>query len=177
MTTEALKSTPITNLDSSPFIQNTIGEGAPGFLREVEATLTITTGKTSGSTYRMVRLPPNAKVKSVEAWCDVAVTTATFDIGIYYSDATNDGTTNANQGLVINADHFGSAVALAAVVTPTEYTFEATTYIGADTLKELWNTTASGLTANPGGMIDVVLTNTSTNSGAAVVNVRVRYVV
>lgn len=176
MVTEAIKTTEITNLDATPPIRGTSGKGAVA--REMVATGTahVTSGKTAGSTYQMVRLPPNAVVKKVEAWLDAAGTTITGDIGIYYSTSTKDGTLVANQGVVINADHFASAVALAAVVTPTEYTFEATTYLGADTRAEVWEATG-GLSARPAGMIDVVFTLTSTAGSAADVNFRVTYAV
>lgn len=176
MTIELLKATAITNLDKTPFVQATSGEGAPGFLRSVSATILPVTAKTTGSIYQMVRIPTTAKVKRVWAWLDAAVTTFTVDIGLYYSDSTIDGTTPANQGLVVNADHFGSAVALAAIITPTIYTHEATTYLGADLNIPIWNTSASGLTTNPGGFFDVCFTNTATNSGAAQVNMMVEYV-
>jgi len=75
----------------------------------------------------------------------------------------------------INADHFASAVALAAVVTPTEYTFEAGTYLGADMELPLWNTASSGLSTDPGGFFDIVFTLTSTAGAAAIVNLEVEY--
>lgn len=176
MVTEAIKSLQITDLDASPMVVHTIGEGAPGFEKVVTGSAAVTSGKTSGSTYQLVRIPSNAKVKKVELWLDVAGTTITGDIGIYYSTSTQDGTRSDLQGTVINADHFGSAVALATIVTPTEYTFEATTYLGVDLDKPLWNTSASGLTADPFCWIDVVLTLTSTAGSAAQVNARVTYV-
>lgn len=176
MATEAVKSTPITNLDATPVVVNTAGRGAPGYLQHVEGSAAFTSGPTSGSTYKLARVRTNVKVKSVKIWLDAAVTTFTGDIGIYYSDSTVDGTSTANQGVEVNSSTslFGSAVALAAVVEPTEYVNEAGNMTGAKRLLELWD--AAGLSADPGGYFDLVVTTTATNSGAGVVNGSIEYV-
>jgi hypothetical protein len=178
MTTEIVKTLAIVNAEATPMVVSTIGEGAPGFEKVVTGSCAIASGVTAAgaSHYHLARIPSNAKVKKVELWLDAAGTTITGDIGIYYSGSTKDGTPSALQGTVINADHFGSAVALAAVVTPTEYTFEAGTYLGVDLDKPLWNTSASGLTADPMCLVDVAFTLTSTAGSAAQVNGRVTYV-
>ena len=182
MATEIVKSTAITDLDASPAKRATSGKGGKGLVTIVDGSCHVTSGVTAAgaSYYRLVRVPSNCIVKKVEMWLDAAGTTITGDIGLYYSDSPNlDGTSNANvaaAGTPINADHFGSAVALAAVVTPTEYTFEATTYLAADTRLELWNTASSGLTSDPGGFFDIVFTLTSTAGSAADVNLRAEIV-
>ncbi len=179
MATEIIKSTAITNLDAVPVTRNASGVGADYTPRKVHAIAHVTSGVTAAgaSYYRMVRVRSDVRVKSVKAWLDVAGTTITGDIGLYYSDSKNqDGTTSANNaGAVINADHFAAAVALAAVITPTDYTSQATTYLGADRDLPLWNTAASGLTADPKGFFDIVFTLTSTAGSAADVNMEVEY--
>jgi hypothetical protein len=174
MSGEAIKSTAITNLDAAPPVRATAGKGGSYNPVVYDASAHITTGMDNTSTYRMVRVPSNFIVKKVEAWLDAAGTTITGDIGIWYSSNANDevGASVGKSG-VLNQDHFASAVALAAIVTPTEYTFEAGTYLAADTAKELWNTTQSTLTADPGGFIDIVFALTSTSGSAADLNLRV----
>lgn len=174
MTTEALKSAVITNLNATPPVRATTGTGAAGMLRSVDGTLTATTGKTTGSVYRMVRVPSNAKVKHVFACLDAAVTTFDADIGLYYSDNTQDGTQATLQGTVISAAFFASAVDLHAIITPTDYVFEATTNVAAKRLQPLWQ--AAGLSSDPGGFFDIALTSTSTTSGAPVVHLEAQYV-
>ncbi len=179
MATEIIKSTAITNLDASPLVRNASGVGASFTPRMIHALAHVTSGVTAAgaSYYRMARVRSDVRIKKVEMWLDAAGTTITGDIGIYYSDSPNlDGTSSANAaGGVINADHFASAVALAAVVTPTEYTFEATTYLGADCELPLWNTASSGLTVDPKGFFDIVFTLTSTAGSAADLNMRITY--
>lgn len=172
MVTEALKTTLITNLDAIPAVSTTAGEGGPYEPKTVDAYLTTTSGKTVGSTYRMVRLKSTVKVKSI-VWEAEAMTQGSFDIGGYYSDATNDGTTVANQGTVIDADFFASAVSAASLVTPTDVTNESTTYTLDKRIQPLWQ--AIGLTSDPGGFIDIVLTSTNTITAGAKVGIRVSY--
>lgn len=177
MTTEIVKSTDITNRDATPPVRSTSGKHGAYSPVVQEGSAAIANGVTAAgaSYYRLARIPSNAVVKKVEAWLDAAGTTITGDIGIYYSSQASDET-GLSTGLtgVINSDHFASAVALAAVVTPTDYTFEAGTYLYADTQKEVWQA-SGGLTADPGGEVDVVFTLTSTAGSAAVVNMRVTY--
>lgn len=177
MTTETVKSAAITSRDASPPVRTTAGKGGDYNPIMVDATVAVANGVTSPSKYLMARIPKNAFVKKVEAWLDAASTTITGDIGIYYSDDSRDenAITRGLAGTVINADHFASAVALAAVVTPTEYTFEATTYLGADTRDEVWKA-SGGLSTDPGPtMVDIVFTTTATAGAAAVLNFRVTY--
>lgn len=174
MTTEALKTSVITNLDANPPVRASAGKGAAGVVREIDGALTVTDTKTAGSTYRMVRIPSNAKVKHVRAWLQAAVTTFTADIGLYYSSSDYDGTQDDLQSDVIDADFFGSAVALAAIVTPTDYTHESAVYTAADRLLPIWE--AAGLSADPGGFFDIALTTTATTDGAAVPILECEYV-
>jgi hypothetical protein len=141
-------------------------------LRQIDGYLTATTGKTAGSVYRLCRVPSNAKVKHVRACIDAGVTTLDVDIGVYY--ATDQFTLPALAGTVIDADFFASAVDLHAIITLTDYVFESTTYVASKRQQPLWQ--AVGLSADPGGYLDICMTNTSTTSGAPVLAMEVEYV-
>lgn len=167
MTTEALKSTPITNLDASPPVRSNVGAGAVGRLERVSGYITVTDTKTAGSTYQMVRIPSNCYVKDVRVSVDVTVTTLTCDIGLYYSTGV-DGTQPSLRGTEVDADFFASAVDLKTKTSgPVSQMNESATYTAAKRQQPIWQ--AAGLTSDPGGFFDIVLTNTATNSGAAVV--------
>lgn len=176
MATEALKSTPVTNLDASPVVRMSPGEGGHAVMRWADGSVTGTTGVTVGSTYQMVRVSTRAVIKQIWAWLDAAVTTFTADIGIYYSSSTTDGTPSANRGTVVSGDQafFASAVAFASAVTQTEYSTESGTYTGAKRAQPLWQ--AAGLSSDPGGYFDIVATTTATTSGAPVLNMLVAYI-
>lgn len=173
MTTEALKSTPITDWDASPVVRLAPGAGGHGRMRVGYGSVTATTGMASGSTYRMVRLKSNQVVVRLYAWLDASVTTFTCDIGVYYSTSTTDGTPAAHTGASVSTGLFGTAVALASIVTMTEYTTESGTYTAAKRIQPLWQ--AGGLSADPGGYLDIVFGATATSSGAPVLNVLVEY--
>lgn len=174
MATEAIKSTPITNFDATPAVRPK-GPGLPGNAGRmlcVDAVATFATAMDAASTYRMVRIPSNAIVKRVIACIETAVTTFTVDIGVYYdSSVARDADLRSD---VIDADLFASAVALAAVVVPTEYTMESTVYSCTKIMQPLWQ--AAGLSADPGGLLDIVATATATSSGTSDLYVRVEYV-
>ena len=57
MATDTLKSTSITNLDSTPLIPNNSGQGGPGMMRTVNDHAVATAAAAVGSTYRLVRIP------------------------------------------------------------------------------------------------------------------------
>jgi len=116
--TEALKSVNVTVLDQdSPFQALTAGEGAASRLKQVEDTVSLTAaGLVVGSTYRMCRVPANAKIKKVEVWSDAALdtnaaSTLAFDFSLAFSDAPRDGTPVDYQGLAPASTLDGTLVA------------------------------------------------------------------
>jgi hypothetical protein len=107
MAADTLKSTSITNADASPVTENTRGTGATAYSYTIEDTVVCTaTGiATLASTYRMVRVPSNAKIKSVVIATDKALdshssSTLAFDVNVAFSDSTTDGTQAQYQGLI-----------------------------------------------------------------------------
>jgi hypothetical protein len=178
MATEALKSLSITNRDADPTIANTAGAGASARLITVSDTILPVTGKTAPSTYRVCRIPTNVKVKHVRVCSPTAATDFDADIGLYYSDSLTDGTPGGLAGTVIDSDFFSAAQDFdAAAVVMTDVTFLNPTsgYLVTDANTPIWNAANSGLTADPGGMFDVVLTTTVTNSVPTVIYVEVEY--
>ncbi len=171
MTTEALKSTAITNLDATPPTIATSGRGSPAMLKTVNATILPVTAKTAPSTYQMVRIPSHAVVKHVLVQA-AAATDFDADIGLYFSDSKTDGTAAASQGLVIDSDFFATAfdfdAALVAMIDVT-YLNPTSGYLITDSNGPIWQAAnivvaLSTLTADPGGYFDIVLTTTVTNS-------------
>lgn len=164
MATEALKSASITNLDTTPAVANTAGQGAKGRTKEVGDYVTTTTGVTSGSTYRIVRLKSTDVVKALIWESEAMGGSSAGDVGLYYSDAA-DGTPTALQGAVIDADFFASALSVVNAVNPTDIINESGVYTLDERNLPLWQ--AAGLSADPGGFFDVVFTSTATiNTGA-----------
>lgn len=87
MTVFASKSASITNLDATPMVPNSTGQGAAGPLRNVSDFITPTNDAAQYSTFRLVRFPSNAKVKHLWIWQDIEGTQGEFDINVAASDA------------------------------------------------------------------------------------------
>lgn len=168
MATEPLKSGTITNLDTSPMVVNTAGFGGITRLKSVNGSVTATTGMLLGSTYQMVRLRSNAVVKHLYVKLDATVTEFDGDVGCYYSTGPNDGTLAANAGAAVNSTT-GSQLFGAAVSFDGQNTFVdlCNNVTAAKLNKELWD--ACGLTTDPGGFFDIVITTTDTTSGAPII--------
>lgn len=176
MAVEHVKATPVSNSDATPIVANTVGVGAPGELREVSGFVTVPASSSIDSTFRLVRVPTNAKIKSV-AITSAAQTAGRVDIGVYYpttgKTAVADLAANA-----IDQDFFASIVEIGdAAIGLTDVTFEAEAgYIRSEINTPLWQ--ALGLTQDPGGFFDIVATvvNEAVTTGLGVLAASVRYV-
>lgn len=179
MAAEALKSTQVTNLDSLPPVANTAGESGVGSLRCLTQSVSPTNGASIGSTYRVLRLPSNAKVKHVLADTANTAGLGSYNVGLAYSDAplvtSPDGTPPAVAGSVVNATLFASAWSASAVAEATDITQQSGTITGAGQNQPLWQ--AAGLTADPGGFMDVLLTSTVAPTAAGTINLEAQFVV
>lgn len=161
MTADALKSLSITNLDASPIVPNTAAIGAAYAKKAVRDFVTPTTGglASTSSKYKMVRVPSNCYLKDVKVVADAALDsnvspTLAIDVGAYYSDSTVDGTKVANQGAVISATAFASNVAFGDAA---HLTITPTVGLWTETKRQTLLWSALGLSADPGGQIDIVV--------------------
>lgn len=175
MAVEHVKSTPVTNSDAVPAVPNTTGEGGPGYLREVSGYLTAPASASADSTFRFVRVPTTAVVKSVVVSSE-AQGAGKIDVGVYYpatgKTAKADLAANA-----IDQNFFASDVDLASAVQPTDVTFQAGAgYLRSEINTPLWS--ALGLSSDPGGFFDIVGTvhTTAVTTGTGVATLSVRYV-
>jgi len=160
-----LKSASITNDDATPIVLNTAGAGAPAPMFTVDDYKTIPAALSITSRVALVRIPSNCKVKSV-VFESEAQGAGKFDLGLY----------RPNGGTVIDADFFASAIDCASLVTPTEVVNESTQYSMNERVLPLWQ--AAGLSADPGGLFDVVATvvTTDVTTGTGRIGVRVGFV-
>ena len=175
MAVEHVFSTPITNETSVPAVANSTGQGAAGELREVSATATFLASSSQNSTYRYVRVPTNAKVKSVK-FASEAQAAGTVDIGVYYptigKTAKADLAANA-----IEQNYFADAIAVTSASALTEMLGDAGSgWNPSEINTPLWQ--ALGLSSDPGGFFDIVGTiDTAVTTGTGRTCLSVRYVV
>jgi hypothetical protein len=178
MAVENLKATAITNADASPIVSNAAGVGAPGIVREVDGYVTISASASAASTYRLVRVPTNAKIKSITLESE-AQGAGKINLSVYYSDSTTDGTPPAKTGVIVPTtgdQFFASDVDLASAVTPTNVTNESGNYTLDLRQQPLWK--ALALTTDPGGFFDIVAVvhTTAITTGTGKTGIRVAYI-
>jgi hypothetical protein len=105
-----------------------------------------------------------------------AQTAGKFDLGAYYATDGVIGKTNALlAAAAIDQDFFATAIDCASAVTPTEVINESGTNTLDKRIQPLWQ--ALGLTADPGGNIDIVATvvTTAVTTGTGKFGISVLY--
>jgi len=177
MSVEALKSTSITNLDASPIIANTTGEGAAGIQYVQSEYVTVSASASVGSTYRMIRVPTTVKLKELILESE-AMGAGAINLSVYYSDSTTDGTAVANQGVIVPTtgdQFFASDVNLASAQNNVQVMNESGNNPVSNRNVPFWS--ALGLTADPGGFFDIVAVvhTTAITTGAAKLGLRLTY--
>lgn len=168
MAVEALKSSVITNMDATPLVLSN-ARLAAAQLREAIGTVQATASASIASTYRLCRVPSNARISQVILSCDAFDTTGAADVGVYQ--------TADNGGAVVDADFFASAVVLTTALPNTAVTHESGVFGIEDVEKPLWE--ALGLTADSMRDYDIALTLTAANGAGATpdVTLRVQYAI
>ena len=165
MAVVAVKSTLVTNADALPAVLNSPRVDG-GFERIEVATVAITSGDTTASTYRMFRVPSNAVMTDLRIYSPDIGTTTIADIGLYRT--AKDG------GAVQDADFFASALSLKdGAINGTDVLHEAAVFTIANSGKELWD--ALGLTSDPSVFYDVALTLTADADATGTVKLIGRY--
>lgn len=183
MAVDTLKSTSISNLDASPIVPNSSGQGGPAMVRMINDHAVATVAASVGSTYRLCRIPTNAVVKRVLLTNAAQGATGAIDISVAHSDSTTDGTPAALQGLIPQiaaADNklFGAAVAITAAQKNQDQTF-ANSYTTALQNVPLWNVLTTlgvtSFTADPGGFFDIVCKATAVLANGGDISIEVDY--
>ena len=165
MAVEARKSSLITNADAVPAVLNNPRVDG-GFERIEVATVAITNADSTGSTYRMFRVPSNAVMTDLRIYSPDIGTTTIADIGLYRT--AKDG------GAVQDADFFASALSLKdGALNGVDVLHEAAVFTIANSGKELWD--ALGLTSDPSVFYDVTLTLTGDADATGTVKLIGRY--
>ncbi len=161
---DTVKSASITTLDGTTTqppaqTQLTEGVGAAGRVNNHSDFVAVTTGglASTSSTYKMVRLPTQCIIKKANLYTKSGLDTGTglaVDLGAYYSDSTVDGTPASLQGTLISATCFMSTIAFGQSSAGSNV--DGVSNLNANLRNsQLWEQV--GLSADPGGYIDIVL--------------------
>lgn len=176
MTAEYLKSGAITKLNTVPRTSPTTGEGASGYVKTVDDFVVISAAASVLSTYRMVRVASNVKVKKVALESE-AQGAGAVNVSVYYGDNIADGLSQTGVIVPTTGDQFfASDVSLATALTPTDVTNEGGNYPLSKRNMPLWQ--ALGLASDPGGFFDIVLVvhTTAITTGTGRTGLRVEFV-
>jgi hypothetical protein len=166
----------------TPVISPTSGEGAGGnVVEQSDYAATTTAGlQSTASTYRLIRLPWTAKLKTLDLTADAALDTSTglaLNVGAYYTDSVNEGLINAaNAGLEVNSgvDFASASTAFHSSALGPVSVLGAYSVVKRN--EELW--VGLGLASNPGGFCDIVVSveAAATTGGATNLQLRATYV-
>lgn len=167
MAVVALKSVPITNRDATPRVIND-GRLERGTSKATTGWVTAGAADSIASIYTLLSLPSTAIVQQLYL-SNGAVTSAAGDIGVYRPTAL-DGTA----GAVVSVGLFATAVSIATAATNTDVTNESTNYTILKQDQPLWQ--AAGLTADPGGTLDISMTLTAAATASSTVKLICFYV-
>jgi len=153
MAIDHVKSLAITNLDASPVVPVTAGEGTGATLNAVSSGDVIGVASSSiAATYQFVRVASNCKIKSL-LFSSEAQAAGTVNLGLYYAtDGLGGKPTALLLANTINATLFASAIAVTSAVTQQEVLANAFTPLMRN--QPLWQ--AAGLASDPGGEFDIV---------------------
>lgn len=122
--TASTDSVNITTLDTIPLQQLTAGEGKPGTVKVQDDYIHVTTAMlAAGQNWRLARIPTTAKVKKVEILFDAipdtnSTQTLALDFNMCFSDATNDGTSGANQAQIPTTANTGATTSISSYSNP-----------------------------------------------------------
>jgi len=193
MAVVTVKSVQIINWDASPIFTPTTGEGNEGMQRiNTSDNIGVTSGDSSGSIYRFLRIPVNAKIKRLFTTVVGNTGTVSVDIDVAFSDSLTDGTqaafnSLANPAVLITAGAdnklFGAAIAITgtAAIVKTERTF-AGTFTPVHQNLPIWQVLvalgATQFVADPGGFFDLIFKVTTAAATANTTHsMEVEYVV
>jgi hypothetical protein len=175
MAVDHVKSTVITNLDASPAVAPTAGEGGPAPLKvNSSGPVTGLAASSINATYQFLRVPSNAKMKALffESAAQIA---GAMNVGLYYATDGEGGQPVALLAAnAISASLFAAAVSLAALSQPTNIVNQSGTFTADKQNQPLWQ--AAGLASDPGGFFDIVGTlSTAITTGTGVMGMTAMY--
>src|ERR1700743_1284313 len=114
MANDTAKSPSITNLDAVPILFNNAGQGASGRTVTIDDYCAASAAglQSSGSTYKLCRVPSGSLIEQVIIASDKApdaasAKTVAFDINWIFSDSTDDGTPSFLQNLIPTSANTG----------------------------------------------------------------------
>lgn len=166
-----VKSTYITNADTTPSPKLTSTYLGKGEVYSSIGTLAVGAADSAGSLYRFVRVPSGARINAIKIFSDAITGFTSAKVGLY-----NTQDSSGNAGAVAVDNLFASGVDLSVAQTePYDVVFNN---IGIANLeKRIWEYSAMSLTADPFLFYDVVIKSVTQSGGAGNLSLLCEYVV
>jgi hypothetical protein len=158
------KSTIVTNADASPRVLSNSAIHK-GHLRYACGTVEVAAADDDNSVYRMVRLPANAKIVSLEILNDAITAGTVYHLGAYQ--------TSQNGGAVVDLDAFASSIDMTSARTlPFNAMYEAGTgTVGVEDIETLlWQ--MLGVASDPMRDYDICFTAATVGSAAGTLSLQ-----
>jgi len=157
-----LKATAITQADANAATNPYLAKGNPV---ESVGSVSLANGDSIASTYRVCRIPSNARISAVRLFCS-AITSGAADIGLRR--------TAADGGAVVDADFFIAAQSIASALAGSEVS-GGNVLTPVNREKRVWE--ALNLTSDPNLLYDVTVTLTAATTAAGTLALQVSFVV
>lgn len=159
-----LKATAITQADANAATNPYLAKGNPV---ESVGAVALANGDSIASTYRICRVPSNARMSSLRLFC-TAITSGAANIGLYR--------TAADGGAVVDADFFIAAQSIAAALAGTEVS-GGNIITPVNREKRLWEMIPSPPTTDPNVYYDIVVVLTAATTAAGTLALQASFVV
>ncbi len=162
------KSTSVTNADATPVVHNNpFVEG--GLVRCSVGTVEVAAADDDTSTYRMCRIPSNARIISAHILCDAITGGTSYDLGFWDTAANGAAVITGGTSVLASAVDLSSAI----TTVNTEHVFEAMDIAKIE--KRAWELTS--LTVDPMKEFDVVLSANTVGTGAGTISLVILWAV
>lgn len=165
MAVVTVKSQAITDQDAGTAVLATVANGNVRSSVGNTALNGVLNGDSIGSTYRLVRVPSNARMTDLSLFT-TAITSGAADVGLYR--------TAADGGAVVDADFFIAAQSIA-TASPGLNVIGGNALSPANRSKRLWE--ALNLTADPGIYYDITLTLTAATTAAGTMGLEAKWTI
>lgn len=165
MAVENTKSASITSLDASPPVPVGSYKHAGHVLQSYDFA-EVAAADSDASVYRMVRIPSNARVLSLDILNDAITGGTDYDLGVY--DVAEAG------GAVVDANVFSSAISMVTGRTlPLNAKYESTEVNIDEGDDRLWE--LLGLSSDPNKFYDICFTANTVGSAAGTIALEVKW--
>lgn len=171
-----LKSTLLTNRDATPKVL-TDAFLAGGLLEEVQGSVKTGASDTANSYYRLVQVPSNAKLSTLQWQSEALGSGCIVDVGVWFPSFIPTGggafLSSGSSGAIIGTSFFATGLTAPAANALTEITNQSTNYLIPLQETPLWN--VLGMLVDPEIDFDIGFVTRVATAAAGYIGLKARY--